>query len=268
MTWFNTLNYNKTFGVHSLNVLVGTEAVKTYAVGFQASRSSFAFDDLDYRYLDAGSASGLNNAGAGATLSSLFSQFGKVNYSYKELLLADFTLRRDGSSRFSAANRYGVFPAFSVGLRMTELAFMREVKFINDLKVRVGWGKTGNQLIPNVYNAYTLYAPDPLNNAYDINGTGSSIVGGFDLVQFGNTNGKWETNTSTNFGIDAVLLNNKMEFVLDVYNRLTTDMLTQIAIPRTAGSGTIPFTNIGEVQNRGFDIGLNFRIKKVTSGIR
>ncbi len=262
LTWFNTLNYSKTIGVHNLNVLVGTEAVKTYAFGFQASRSSFAFDDLDYRYLDAGSAAGLSNAGAGATLSALFSQFGKVNYSYKDFLLADFTLRRDGSSRFSEANRYGVFPAFSVGMRMTELAFMKEVKFIDDLKVRVGWGKTGNQLIPNVYNAYTLYAPDPSNNAYDINGTGSSIVGGFDLVQFGNANGRWETNTSTNIGFDASLLNSKVELVVDWYNRLTSDMLTQIAIPRTAGSGSIPYTNIGEVQNRGFDIGLNFRDKK------
>lgn len=261
-TWFNTLNYAKSFGVHNFNVLLGTEAVKTYAAAFQASRSAFAFDDLDYRYLDAGSAAGLSNAGAGATESALFSQFGKINYVFKDLVLADFTLRRDGSSRFSAANRYGIFPAFSLGLRMTELAFMKPVKFVDDLKLRFGWGKTGNQLIPNVYNAYTLYAADPQNNAYDINGTGSSIVGGFDLVQFGNSNGKWETNTSTNIGLDASLFNSKLEVVLDVYNRLTTDMLTQIAIPRTAGSGTIPYTNIGEVRNRGVDLGINFRDKK------
>ncbi|MCF2519052.1 TonB-dependent receptor [Dyadobacter sp. CY351] len=263
ITWFNTLNYAKTFGVHNFNFLVGTEAVKTYFAAFQASRSGFAFDDLDYRYLDAGSASGLANAGAGAERTALFSQFGKINYGFKELLLADFTLRRDGSSRFSEANRYGIFPAFSVGMRLTELEFMKPTKkVLDDLKIRFGWGKTGNQLIPNVYNAYTLYAPDPQNNAYDINGTGTSIVGGFDLVQFGNNNGKWETNTSTNIGLDAVLLNGKMEFVLDLYNRKTTDMLTQIAIPRTAGTGTIPYTNIGEVSNKGFDIGLNFRDKK------
>jgi TonB-dependent starch-binding outer membrane protein SusC len=79
-TWFNTLNYNKSFGQHELNVLVGTEAVTTYAFGFQASRSSFAFDDLDYRYLNSGSAAGLSNAGDGAVRSALFSQFGKVNY--------------------------------------------------------------------------------------------------------------------------------------------------------------------------------------------
>lgn len=261
LTWYNTLNYNKEFGAHNLNVLVGTEAVTTYAVGFQANRSGFAFDDLEYRYLDAGSASGLNNSGAGATISALFSQFGKVNYSYKDMYLADFTLRRDGSSRFSQANRFGIFPAFSVGVRLSEYAFMKDLRFINDMKLRFGWGKTGNQLIPNVYNAYTLYASDPLNNAYDINGTGSSIVGGFDLVQFGNPNGKWETTTSTNIGLDAVVLNSKLEVIIDLYNRVTSNMLTQIAIPRTAGTGTIPFTNIGEVQNKGIDVGLNYRDK-------
>lgn len=261
LTWFNTLNYNKEFGAHSLNVLVGTEAVTTYSFGFQANRSGFAFDDLEYRYLDAGSAAGLNNSGGGATISALFSQFGKVNYAFKDIYLADFTLRRDGSSRFSEANRYGIFPAFSVGVRLSEYAFMKELKFLNDMKVRLGWGKTGNQLIPNVYNAYTLYAADPIRNAYDIGGTGSSIVGGFDLVQFGNPNGKWETTTSTNIGLDAVLFNSKLEVVVDLYNRVTSDMLTQIAIPRTSGTGTIPYTNIGEVQNKGVDVGLTYRDK-------
>ncbi len=259
LTWFNTLTYDRTLGSHNIKVLLGTEAVTTDARGFVASRSNFAFDDLDYRYLDAGSSAGLSNSGGGATLTALFSQFGKVNYAYKDLLLADVTFRRDGSSRFSASNRWATFPAFSVGLRLTELGFMKDIPLVNELKVRAGWGKTGNQLIPNVYNAYTLYAPDPINNAYDINGTGSTIVGGFDLVQFGNSNGKWETNTSTNIGIDAVLLNNKLEVVFDWYNRITSDMLTQIAPPRTAGSGTVPYTNIGEIRNRGIDLGLNFR---------
>ena len=259
LTWFNTLNYDRTFGSHSFNVLIGTEAVTTYAFGFTASRSSFAFDDLDYRYLNAGSAAGLNNAGEGATKSALFSQFGKINYAYKDLFLADATIRRDGSSRFSPSNRWAIFPAFSVGVRISELGFMQNQSLISDLKIRAGWGKTGNQLIPNVYNAYTLYAPDPINNAYDINGTGSTIAGGFDLVQFGNSNGKWETNTSTNIGFDAVMLNDKLEVVFDWYNRITSDMLTQIAPPRTAGSGTVPYTNIGEIRNRGIDLGLNYR---------
>ncbi len=261
VTWFNTLNYNKAFGNHTVNVLVGTEAVTTNANGSVASRSGFAFDDISYRYLDAGSAAGLSNGGGGAVKTALFSQFGKVNYAYNNIYLADFTLRRDGSSLFSAANRYGIFPAFSAGVRLTELGFMRKYTFLDEFKIRGGWGKTGNQLIPNVYNAYTLYGADPSNNAYDINGTGSSIVSGFDNVQFGNPNGKWETTTSTNIGFDALTMNGKLEIVFDWYNRITSDMLTQISIPRTMGTATIPYTNIGEMQNRGYDLGITYRNK-------
>ena len=83
---------------------------------------------------------------------------------------------------------------------------MKKLTWLNDLKVRAGWGKTGNQLIPNVYNAYTLFTPDPNNNAYDIGGAGNAIASGFDISQFGNSNGRWETNTSTNIGLDASLL--------------------------------------------------------------
>lgn len=259
VTWYNTLNYNKTIGDHTFNVLVGTEAVSTYAFGFNASRSNFAFDDLSYRYLNNGAAAGLTNAGSGATQTALFSQFGKVNYSYKDFLLADFTLRRDGSSRFSSAYRYGTFPAFSVGARLTELAFMKDLTFINDLKVRAGWGKTGNQLIPNVYNAYTLFTPDPNNNAYDIAGSGSSIASGFDIAQFGNSFGRWETNTSTNIGFDGSLFNNKLDIAFDWYTRTTSDMLTQVPIPKTAGTASIPYVNIGEVNNTGIDINVTYR---------
>jgi TonB-dependent starch-binding outer membrane protein SusC len=127
--------------------------------------------------------------------------------------------------------------------------------------VRIGWGKTGNQLIPNVYNAFTLYAPDPLLNAYDITGSGNSIANGFDLIQFGNPNGKWETNTSTNVGIDFTMLKSKLEVVLDVYDRTTSDMLTQVPIPRTAGTGSIPYVNIGEINNKGLDLNVTYRNK-------
>jgi TonB-dependent starch-binding outer membrane protein SusC len=260
ITWYNTANYSKTIATnHNFNILVGTEAVQTFSQNFNAARSNYAFDDESYRYLNLGAAAGLSNAGPGALLTALFSQFGKLNYSYKDLFLADFTLRRDGSSRFSKAYRYGVFPAFSVGVRMTELPFMKGLTFLDDLKLRGGWGKTGNQLIPNVYNAYTLYTPDPLNNAYDISGSGNSIASGFDLTQFGNPNGRWETNTSTNIGIDATLLKSKLEVILDFYDRTTSNMLTQVPIPRTAGTGTIPYTNIGEINNKGMDFNVTWK---------
>jgi len=268
-TWYNTLTYNKTFADdHDVNVLIGTEAVSTYGLGFSASRSGFSFDDIDYRYLNAGSASGLANAGSGAVRTRLFSQFAKVNYGYKNLLLADFTIRRDGSSRFSEANRYGVFPAGSVGIRLSELKPISNISWISDLKARAGWGKTGNQLIPNVYNAYTLFVANPATNGYDINGSGNAVVAGFDLGQFGNPNGKWETSTSFNIGLDASLLNNKLEVVFDWYTRTTSDMLAQIAVPRAQGQGTLPFTNIGEMRNRGVDLNLNWTDKALNGQLR
>ena len=259
LTWFNTLNYSKTLGAnHTFNVLAGTEFVNTYGFSFNAARSNFAFDDLSYRYLNLGSAAGLSNSGPGATLSVLYSYFGKVNYSFKDFLLADFTVRRDRSSRVSGI---GIFPAASVGIRMTEFEFMKKLNFLDDLKIRAGYGQTGNQNIPNVYNAYTLYIPDPLNNAYDITGSGNSIANGFDLAQFGNPNGKWETNTSTNIGIDATMLKSKLEVILDLYTRTTSNMLTQVPIPRTAGTGSVPYVNIGEVNNKGVDLNITYKDK-------
>lgn len=267
-TWYNTLTYNKSVGVHSFNVLAGTEAIATYAFGFNASRSNYAFDDIDYRYLNAGSPLGLQNSGGGANRTRLFALFGKVNYSFRDLILADFTLRRDGSSRFGLGNRYATFPAASVGIRLTELDAMKNISFLSDLKVRAGWGKTGNQNIPNIYNGYTLYESRPVENHYDINGAKTSIVPGFDLVQFGNPNGKWETTTSTNIGFDASLLNNKLEVVFDWYTRTTSDMLNQVAIPLTQGIATVPFTNIGTMRNKGIDLSINYNGKALGSELR
>jgi len=139
---------------------------------------------------------------------------------------------------------------------------------LDDLKVRAGWGKTGNQLIPNVYNAFTLYTADPANNGYDIGGAGSSVAAGFDLTQFGNPNGKWETTTSANVGIDATMFSNRLEFVFDWYTRTTSDMLAQIAVARAQGQGTLPFTNIGSMNNKGVDINLNWRDKAFGGKVR
>jgi TonB-dependent starch-binding outer membrane protein SusC len=258
VTWYNTLTYNKKIGQNSFNVLTGTESIYSYGFGFNAARSNYAFDDPSYRYLTLGSAAGLSNAGLGAGISGLFSVFGKINYAYKDFFLADFTIRRDRSTR---VNGIGIFPAFSLGFRMTELEFMKKLTFMDDMKIRIGWGKVGNQLIPNPYNAFTLYAPDPLLNAYDITGSGNSIATGFDLIQFGNPNGRWETNTSTNIGLDLTMLKSKLEVILDVYDRTTSDMLTQVPIPRTAGTGTVPYVNFGEMNNKGLDLNVTFRDK-------
>jgi TonB-linked SusC/RagA family outer membrane protein len=258
-TWSNTLNYTKTFGtIHKLNALVGTEAIKGTGSNFSATRTTFYSEDPQYMYLSAGSA-GINNAGA-AYKWSLFSIFGKVNYALKDRYLLEATVRRDGSSRFGQNNRYGTFPAFSAGWRLSEEAFMKSATWIDDLKIRGGWGQTGNQEIGN-YNGFSTYRSTLNQSSYAIDGSNNSVQAGFDTQAFGNQDAKWETTTQTNVGLDATFLKGMFGLNLDLYNRTTSDMLYQVSLPATQGVATIPFVNVGEMNNKGVDLAIDFNNK-------
>src|SRR5690606_22561235 len=136
---------------------------------------------------------------------------GKVNYVLADKYIASVTLRRDGSSRFGAENRYGTFPAFSLGWRLSEEAFIKRLELTSDLKLRYGWGRSGNQDIPNnaslsLYSS--IYGVDPTfffeqKTAYDINGGGTGqLPSGFTMIQQGNAALKWESLQESNFGVD------------------------------------------------------------------
>ncbi|MCE7040776.1 TonB-dependent receptor [Dyadobacter sp. CY312] len=254
-TWSNTLNYSKSFGAHKLNVLAGTEAIKGIGKDFSAIRTTFFSEDPLYMYLNSGTA-GINNTGTGYEW-SLFSIFGKVNYSLLDRYLLEATVRRDGSSRFGANNRYGTFPAFSAGWRLSEESFMKPIKWIDDLKLRAGWGQTGNQEIGN-YNGFSTYRSNLGLSSYAIDGSNSSVTPGFDTDAFGNQDAKWETTTQTNIGLDATFLKGMFGLNIDLYNRTTSDMLYQVSLPATQGVATVPFVNIGEMNNKGIDLALDF----------
>ncbi|MGV3558932.1 SusC/RagA family TonB-linked outer membrane protein [Larkinella arboricola] len=264
-TWSNTLNYNKAFGTdHRLSVLVGSEAIKGTGRDFSATRTTFFSEDPKYMFMSAGTA-GINNAGAGYEW-ALFSLFGKVNYSLKDRYLLEATIRRDGSSRFGQNNRYGTFPAFSAGWRVSEESFMKSLTWINDLKLRVGWGQTGNQEIGN-YNGFSTYRSSLNQSAYAIDGSNNSTQAGFDTQAFGNPDAKWETTTQTNIGLDATFLKGKLGFNLDLYDRTTSDMLYQVSLPATQGVATIPFVNVGEMNNKGIDLALNYNDKAMNGAL-
>ncbi|RAJ95788.1 TonB-linked SusC/RagA family outer membrane protein [Larkinella arboricola] len=264
-TWSNTLNYNKAFGTdHRLSVLVGSEAIKGTGRDFSATRTTFFSEDPKYMFMSAGTA-GINNAGAGYEW-ALFSLFGKVNYSLKDRYLLEATIRRDGSSRFGQNNRYGTFPAFSAGWRVSEESFMKSLTWINDLKLRVGWGQTGNQEIGN-YNGFSTYRSSLSQSAYAIDGSNNSTQAGFDTQAFGNPDAKWETTTQTNIGLDATFLKGKLGFNLDLYDRTTSDMLYQVSLPATQGVATIPFVNVGEMNNKGIDLALNYNDKAMNGAL-
>jgi TonB-dependent starch-binding outer membrane protein SusC len=253
-TWFNTLSYNTKFDKHEVTAYVGTEAIQAKSSGLFGSRTAFFSEDLNYLTLGTGS-SGIANDGY-RTANRLFSTFGKVDYNFDELILLSATMRRDGSSRFSTANRYATFPAVSAGFRLTKFAPFKDI--FDELKVRIGWGQTGNQQVGD-YASYTLFSSDVNTSYYDIAGSKTGSQSGFALSTLGNENVKWETTTSTNLGIDASLLKDKLLITLDLYNRKTTDMLVQVPQPATLGFIDAPYINIGEMTNKGVDLGITYR---------
>ena len=266
-TWSNTLTYKKRFAeIHDLTLLVGTEAIKETGRGVGGRRINFYSDDPLFRVLDRGSPVGQNNFSYGFA-STLSSVFARVDYSLMDKYILNATLRRDGSSKFGPDSRYGVFPAASVGWRISSEEFMQSISFIDELKIRVGWGEMGNQLNVDRENAYSFYRSTPGNSSYDIEGTNNSVVQGFDMDRVGNPITQWETSTTTNIGLDAVLFNTRLELALDVYNRVTEGLLLRAQVPGTLGHATLPFVNIGDIRNRGIDLMLATR-GDITSGLR
>lgn len=256
-TFQNTLNYTKTLNKHAINVLLGEEEVNNGFQNFSGSRQGLALETIDYAYLNAGS-SNVSNAGDGGGY-ALVSFFGKAQYTFNNKYLASLTIRRDGSSRFGKNNRYGTFPAFSVGWRISQEEFIREhLAFISDLKLRYGWGKAGNQEIPN--NAvYGIYLADYNGTSYDITGTGSGqLPSGFASTQAGNENLKWESSTQSNIGIDFGFLNNRLTGSADYFVKKATDILVSPPPIAVLGEGGSFFQNGAAMDNEGFEFLLTY----------
>lgn len=253
-TWYNTLTYNQTFAeAHTVNVLLGTEAISQYGTGLGGARAGFFSRDLDYRVLNAGE-TGPTNYGWRDEW-SLFSLFGKLDYDYKGKYIVSFTIRRDGSSRFGEGNKYATFPAASAAWRISDEAFMQGVSAIDDLKLRVGWGQTGNQDIGN-YTFASTFGPSVDYSAYGISGAQNSVVTGFDRQRIGNPEVVWETTTTLDIGFDLTMFNNRLSVEFDWYQRNTEDMLIQVPVSTLAGIATNPYRNVGEMENKGVDLGL------------
>jgi TonB-linked SusC/RagA family outer membrane protein len=266
LIWQNTLTYNLNFGKNKLDFLLGHEQVKVINQSFFGSRQGYALEDINYAYLDAGTTNVLN--GGGGTGNALLSYFGKANYVYNDRYLASVTLRRDGSSRFGKNNRYGYFPAATLGWRISEESFFKNaVPAVSDLKLRYSWGQTGNQSSGN-YSIYTLYAPVYGTNltgafdggtAYDISGNGTGqLPSGYVQTQQGNDNLKWETATQNNYGLDFGLFANKITGSLDYFVKNTKDILITPAYLAVIGEGGNRTANGASVRNTGFEAIVNY----------
>jgi len=257
--WVNTLSYDKTFGMHNFSAVIGTEAISSVYTEGNAGRAVYFNNSFDYMQLNSGEAN-ITNSGY-ASEWSLFSQFGRVNYSMNGKYLLEGVIRRDGSSRFAKENRFGIFPAVSGGWVISQESFMAGTSnVINYLKLKGGWGKSGNDRIGD-YNSFTTFGVNKIQSSYPLDGTTSGLTSGFQPAQYGNENVTWEKTSTFNIGIDTRFLNNALTFGIDVWQRKTTDMLYQVQKPQVSGVATQPYVNIGDMKNTGFDIELRYTNK-------
>lgn len=248
----NYLTYNKRFNkVHSINALAGVGWQQDDIYGFNVRGENFSTDYFETNSI--GSAGLIPSSGAGSRkLGFAFnSYFGRVNYGFKDKYLVTFTGRVDGSSKFGPNNKYAFFPSAALAWRASEEPFLKGNQTISTLKLRTSYGLTGNSEIPPYSSLALLTASNdyafPLNGQ-KVQGVGTSRLPNPDL--------KWEKTAQYDFGVELGLLKNRISLEADVYYRKTTDMLLDAPVPTTSGYTSIT-KNIGAMENKGLEIGLN-----------
>ncbi|WKV11129.1 SusC/RagA family TonB-linked outer membrane protein [Marivirga harenae] len=253
-TLFTTLNYNKSFGSHDIDVLGGYEFQEVFREttgyeGINLTDDSKGFNDptvIPREFIDLYRAIPITN--------QLQSYFGRINYSYDDKYLLTVTGRMDGSTRFGFGNKYGFFPSAALGWRIIEEDFFEGLTgTFNDLKLRVGWGQTGNQNIGDY-----LY-----DKFYFLSDASATYQFGDEYIQLlrptaVDPNIQWERLISTNIGIDFSLLNGRLSGTLDFYDKTTDQLLFNVPVAAATNVGDRVTTNIGEMNNKGVELGLNF----------
>ncbi|MBG6235434.1 TonB-linked SusC/RagA family outer membrane protein [Pedobacter sp. CAN_A7] len=241
----NLLTYNKDFGKHHIDFTGLYSNQQRKYIETTARAVGFVNDELSFNNLGAGAA---QSSASYADRYALVSQMGRINYSYDSRYLFTLTARRDGSSVFgSNTTKYGVFPSAAIGWNVSNEAFMEDVKFVNNLKLRLSHGKSGNEAI-SVYRTITTngIVRQPFNGVSTIGAVASNL---------GNVNLLWETTLSTNLGVDFSLFNNRVSGSVDAYKTKTTDILLLRSLPIITGYNNV-FDNLGEVDNKGIEINL------------
>ena len=268
--WSNTLQFDRIIaGNHRIEAIVGTESIESRHESMNASRTGYFSEDPNFMRLSSGEFN-MINSGDGWEW-SLFSVFGRLNYSFMGRYIIEATVRHDGSSRFSRDNRYATFPAFSGAWVISSESFMEGTEnWLNFLKLRAGWGKSGNDNIGNynIYSTFGIRSNRTNLSSYPMTGSNTSSVSGFIPLAFGNPNVTWETTNTLNLGLDAYFLNNTISMGIDVWERNTDDMLYPIGVPAVGGVGSHPFVNIGSMRNQGFDFELGYRNTAIAGRLR
>lgn len=264
-TWSNTANYKLDILKHSFDFLVGMEAIANDYIWMRGYKEGFADQSLDYLQFSA--ATGIASVTGSRTGHQLLSYFGKINYRWSDRYLASATLRVDGSSRFGEENRFGIFPAFTLGWRIDKEQFMSNLKYISNLKLRAGYGIVGNQEIGDearfgkyATNYGTLSGNRITGTAYDLSGKNTgNLPSGYVATQLVNNDLRWESTTEINAGIDFGFLDEKITGSFDYFDRTTKDILTRPPYPGAMGEGSYKYVNGATMANKGFEVVLGYR---------
>jgi TonB-linked SusC/RagA family outer membrane protein len=248
--WTNTLNYSNLFGKHRTKIIVGSEAIRKYGRSINGGAQGLFSTNYDYLVLN--NATSNVTIGGSAFENTLFSLFGRLDYSYNDKYLLSLTVRRDGSSVLGSEKRFGVFPALSAGWRITNESFMKNITWLNYLKIRGSFGVLGSLSNVNSLNSYTLYNGNIGSSYYDIRGTTNTLQQGFYQSSIGNPRTGWERDIISNIGFDATILE-KVTLSLDVYKKAIDGLLFPQPLPATTGGAAAPIVNIGNIQNTGLD---------------
>ena len=260
LTFNNTLNFKKDFGRHKLDALAGMEVITTYSKGLNGQSDDFFSTNKHYLLLQNGAERYPASSSAGHT--ALLSYFGRLDYNYDDKYLVGITVRRDGSSYFGPENRFGTFPSFSLGWRISQEKFMRELTWIDDLKIRASYGVLGSQNNVAALNQFSTFASSLYVSSYDMAGTSNSVVAGMYRQRIGNSATGWEEDVVQNAGVDIVAFNSALEFQLDVYKKKINGLLLTEPLPSVIGAlVTAPTVNIGDIQNTGIDISAKYRFR-------
>lgn len=257
MLWDNTLTYDKNFGEHHINAVVGTSAQTNQYNYLNASVSKFASDNT--QQIDNGILQPVQHGNMSEW--ALMSYLARATYNYADKYYLTATIRRDGSSRFGVGNKWGWFPSAALAWRISNENFLKDSKTINNLKLRLGYGITGNQNIGN-------YAFASSYNTYQYNFNNTYVSAVMPTV-LPNPYVKWEGQEQYNVGFDLDILNNRISLIVDGYIKNTNDMLVPMSVPVTSGYSDVytPSINAGKIQNKGIEatlstknfVGENFR---------
>ena len=243
----NTVSYNKSLGKHNLGVIIGNSISEEDRIYSMQTKQNFASESV--RTLNTATTSTLNETDAGSW--SLESYFARVNYNYDGKYLLTASVRTDGSSRISPDNRWGTFKTFSAGWNLSNEDFMNGVDSVTNLKLRAGYGETGN--LPAGLNAYANIVTV---NEYP-SGPTSLSPGRIPSTQSGNSELGWETSNQFNVGVDFSILNNRVYVTADYYNKRTENLIFPQTLPQTTGFATQIVNLDGHIENKGFEFAVN-----------